>query len=115
PASPTPTPTSTPTATPTPNATPTPTATPSPTPTPGATPTPTPAMNEFEAKLSGAPLSGVTPKGEAEFEIEGTNREFKARVENVNLPAGTVLNVLVDGSKVGTLAVAPSLQRSELR
>jgi len=105
----------TPTATPTPNATPTPTATPSPTPTPGATPQPTPVMNEFEAKLSGAPINGVTPKGEAEFEIEGTNREFKVRIENVNLPANTALDVLVDGAKIGTLTVASALQRSELR
>jgi hypothetical protein len=112
-ASPTPTPTATPTGTPT--STPTPTATPSPTPTPGATPTPTPAMNEFEAKLSGAPIGGVTPKGEAEFEIEGANSEFKARIENVNLAAGTVLDVLVDGTKVGTVTVASGLQRSELR
>ncbi|MFL6282965.1 MAG: hypothetical protein ACJ74Q_07455, partial [Pyrinomonadaceae bacterium] len=94
-------------------ATPTPTSTPSP--TPGATPTPTPVMNEFEAKLSGAAVNGVTPKGEAEFEIEGANREFKVRIENVNLPSGTVLDVLVDGAKVGTIVVAPSLQRSELR
>ncbi|HKG11807.1 MAG TPA: DUF4214 domain-containing protein [Pyrinomonadaceae bacterium] len=107
-ASPTPTPAGTPTATPTPGATPTAT------PTPGATPTPTPVMNEFEAKLSGAPVNGVTPKGEAEFEIEGTNREFKVRIENVNLPAGTVLDVLVDGAKVGTITVAAGLQRSEL-
>lgn len=108
-ASPTPTPTGTPTATPTPG------ATPSPTPTPGATPTPTPVMNEFEAKLSGAPVNGITPKGEAEFEIEGSNREFKVRIENVNLPAGTVLDVLVDGAKIGTIAVASGLQRSELK
>jgi hypothetical protein len=82
--------------------------------TPGATPTPTPVMNEFEAKLSGAPLGGVTPKGEAEFEIEGANRELKVRIENVNLAAGTTLDLLVDGAKVGTITVAPSLQRSEL-
>jgi hypothetical protein len=104
-----------PTPTPTPGATPTPTATPSPTPTPGATPTPTPVMNEFEAKLSGAAIGGTVPKGEAEFENLGANREFKVRIENVNLPAGTVLDVLVDGTKVGTITVAPSLQRSELK
>jgi hypothetical protein len=111
-ASATPTPTASPTATP--SATPTPGATPSPTPTPGATPSPTPVMNEFEAKLSGATINGVTPKGEAEFEIEGANREFKVRIENVNLPSGTALDVLVDSAKVGTITVAPSLLRSEL-
>jgi hypothetical protein len=86
----------------------------SPTPTPGATPTPTPVMNEFEAKLSGAAINGTVPKGEAEFEVEGANREFKVRIENVNLPAGTALDVLVDGAKVGRVTVAPSLMRSEL-
>jgi len=101
-------------ATPTPTATPTTTPMPSPTPTPGATPSPTPFMNEFEAKLSGAAINGTVPKGEAEFELEGANREFKVRVENVNLPAGTSLDVLVDGTKVGTIQVAPSLMRSEL-
>ncbi|MFL6255133.1 MAG: DUF4214 domain-containing protein [Pyrinomonadaceae bacterium] len=101
-------------ATPTPTASPSPTATPTTTPTPGATPTPTPVMNEFEAKLSGAAIGGTVPKGEAEFEIEGANREFKVRIENVNLPSGTALDVLVDGTKVGRLAVAPSLMRSEL-
>ena len=99
-------------ATPTPTASPT--ATPTATPTPGATPTPTPVMNEFEAKLSGATINGTVPKGEAEFETEGADREFKVRIENVNLPAGTVLDVLVDATKVGTIAVAPSLMRSEL-
>jgi hypothetical protein len=95
--------------------TPTPTPSPTATPTPGATPTPTPVMNEFEAKLAGATINGVTPKGEAEYHIETGGREFRVRIENVNLPAGTVLNVFVDGVKVGTISVAASLQRSELR
>src|SRR5215207_7882176 len=120
-ATPTPTasPTATPSATPTPGATPSPTpgATPSPTatPTPGATPSPTPVMNEFEADLTGAAIGGVVPRGDAQYEIEFNNREFRVRVENVNLPAGTVLNVLVDGAQVGQLSVAPGLDRSEFR
>jgi hypothetical protein len=99
----------------TPTPTPSPTATPSPTPTPGATPTPTPVMNEFEADLTGAAINGSVPKGDAEYSVEPGGREFRVRIENVNLPAGTVLNVLVDGAKVGALTVAASLQRSELR
>ena len=118
-ATPTPTaspgPTATPTATPTPGATPSPTATPTPTPTPGATPSPTPFMNEFEADLSGAAINGIVPRGDAQYEIEFNNREFRVRVEDVNLPAGTVLNVLVDGARVGQLSVAPGLDRSEFR
>ena len=119
----TPSPTATPTATPTPGATPSPTATPtatptpgaSPTPTPGATPSPTPLMTEFEADLTGAAIGGIVPRGDAQYEIEFGNREFRVRIEDVNLPAGTVLNVLVDGLRVGTLSVAPSLDRSEFR
>jgi hypothetical protein len=122
-----PSPTATPTATPTPGATPSPTATPgatpspSPTatptatPTPGATPSPTPFMNEFEADLTGAAINGIVPRGDAQFEIEGSNREFRVRVERINLPAGTLLNVFVDGAQIGTLSAAPSLDRSELR
>ena len=126
-ATPTPTasPTATPSATPTPGATPSPTATPgatpspspsaSPTPTPGATPSPTPVMNDFDADLTGAAINGIVPEGDAEYSIEFNNREFRVRVEEVNLPAGTLLNVLVDGVKIGTLSVAPSLDRSELK
>ncbi|HEX6182481.1 MAG TPA: hypothetical protein VFZ44_01125 [Pyrinomonadaceae bacterium] len=115
--SPSPTPGASPSPTPSPGATPSPTPTPgaSPTPTPGATPSPTPFMNEFDADLTGAAINGIVPEGDAEYEIEFNNREFRVRVEEVNLPAGTLLNVLVDGVKVGTLAVAPSLDRSELR
>jgi hypothetical protein len=117
--SPTPTPGATPSPTPTPGATPGPTptpgATPSPTPTPGATPSPTPVMNEFDADLTGAAINGIVPEGDAEYSIEFNNREFRVRVEEVNLPAGTLLNVLVDGVKIGTLAVAPGLDRSELK
>ena len=107
------TPTPTPGASPSPS--PSPNATPSATPTPGATPSPTPFMNEFEADLTGAAINGIVPRGDAQFEIEGTNREFRVRIEDVNLPAGTVLDVLVDGAKVGTISVAPSLDRSEFR
>jgi hypothetical protein len=126
-AAPSPTPGATPNATPTPNASPTPSPTPgatpsptptpgaSPTPTPGATPSPTPVMNDFDADLTGAAINGLVPEGDAEYSIEFNNREFRVRVEEVNLPAGTLLNVLVDGVKIGTLSVAPSLDRSELK
>lgn len=71
--------------------------------------------SEIEADLSGAPINGIVPKGEAEFEVgDSANREFRVRVENINLPAGTVLDVFVDGAKVGTITLVGGLQRSEL-
>jgi len=72
-------------------------------------------MNEIEADLAGAPINGVNPRGDAEFEIEGADREFRVRVENVNLPAGTQLRVFVDSQYVGNIVVASGLRRSELR
>ncbi|HEX8353563.1 MAG TPA: hypothetical protein VF611_11730, partial [Pyrinomonadaceae bacterium] len=113
--SPTPTPGATPSPTPTPGASPTPTPGASPTPTPGATPSPTPVMNEFDADLTGAAINGIVPEGDAEYSIEFNNREFRVRVEEVNLPAGTPLNILVDGVRVGGLSVAPGLDRSEFK
>ncbi|MGZ8846494.1 MAG: hypothetical protein ACXW3C_08530 [Pyrinomonadaceae bacterium] len=61
---------------------------------------------KIEAHLAGAMLNGLIPKGEAELAIlEGGNRAFEVKVENANLLDGTVLNVLVDGAKIGTLTV----------
>ncbi len=112
-AQPNPTPTATPSPSPTP--TPSPTATPSPTPTPGATPSPTPVLNEIEADLVGAAINGVVPKGDAEFSIEPEGREFRVRVENINLPTGALLRVFVDNQFIGNISVAANLRRSELK
>ena len=96
---------------------PTPSPSPSPSVSPSPNPSPSPAATPFEieADLTGAPINGIRPKGEAEFEIElGGNREFKVRVEDINLPAGTLLNVIVDGTQVGTINLLGGLERSEL-
>ncbi|HEX8070823.1 MAG TPA: hypothetical protein VF546_12780 [Pyrinomonadaceae bacterium] len=95
----------------------TPTPTPTATPTPNATPTPTPvpgAVTNVEIDLVGAAINGVTPRGEAELERRADgSREFEVKVRNVNLPAGTRLNVLVDGAKVGELTLT-ALRDGEL-
>ena len=63
------------------------------------------------AALSGAAIGGVTPKGEAEFRQRADGRRsLEVEVEHVNLPAGTVLNVIVDGAQVGQLTLAPTLE-----
>jgi hypothetical protein len=115
-AAPTPTPNASPSPSPSPNATPSPSPSPnaSPSPSPSPSPAATP-MREIEADLVGAAINGVTPRGDAEFEIEGSNREFRVRAENINLPAGTQLRVFVDEVFVGNLSVAADLRRSELR
>ncbi|MCM3871145.1 MAG: DUF4214 domain-containing protein [Pyrinomonadaceae bacterium] len=98
-----------------PNGAPTPSPSPSASPTPNPSPSPGATPFEIEADLTGAPINGIRPKGEAEFEIElSGNREFKVRVEDVNLPAGTLLNVIVDGTQVGAITLLGGAQRSEL-
>src|ERR1043166_1788418 len=66
------------------------------------------------AALSGAAVGGVTPKGSAEFRQRADGRRsLEVEVEDVNLPAGTILNVLIDGARVGTITLGP-LQSGEV-
>ena len=70
----------------------------------------------MEIRLVGASLNGATPRGEAEFrrEAEGSRR-LRIKIENVNLPNGTVLNVLVDNVKVGEIVINSLKGEIELR
>ena len=81
-----------------------------PTASPGASPSPTPKDDANEsiirAALSGPAINGVTPKGEAEHHTRADGkRTLEVEVEDVNLPAGTVLGVFVDGNKIGSLTI----------
>lgn len=70
---------------------------------------------EIDAILSGAAINGVIPRGEAEFGCEPSGgNHFNVWVENVNLSAGTVFDVLVDGAKVGLLTLPGNLAHAEL-
>jgi hypothetical protein len=95
---------------------PPPGASPSPTPTPGASPSPTPNPGtageiRFEARLAGAAIGGLLPKGEAKFRSRPDGRRnLNVEVEKVNLPAGTVLNVLVDSVNVGQITLRSTLE-----
>lgn len=92
-----------------PNPTPTPTGspTPSPTGTPTASPTPTPSgtpnAGDLFAGLTGPTLNGVLPRGFANFEIHSSRVELELRIRQVNLPFGTALSVIVDGTDVGNI------------
>jgi hypothetical protein len=95
---------------------PPPGASPSPTPTPGATPSPTPSPNpngeiRLESRLAGAAINGLLPKGHAKFRSRANGRrDLNVEVEKVNLPAGTVLNVLVDNANVGQITLSSMLE-----
>lgn len=89
---------------------------PTPTPTPGATPSPTPSPNpngeiRLESRLAGAAIGGLLPKGHAKFRSRTNGRrDLSVEVEKVNLPAGTVLNVLVDNANVGQITLSSMLE-----
>ena len=97
--------------TPTPTPTPTPGVTPSPTPTPTPTPNPNNEVR-LEARLAGAAINGLLPKGDAKFRSRSDGRrQLNVEVEKVNLPAGTVLNVLVDNANVGQIVLNSCLEQ----
>jgi hypothetical protein len=91
---------------------------PTPTPSPGASPTPSPSPSpgnagetRIESRLAGAAIGGLTPKGHARFEVRANGRrKLNVEIEKVNLPAGTILNVLVDNFKVGQIVLSSTLE-----
>ncbi|HSK73986.1 MAG TPA: FG-GAP-like repeat-containing protein [Pyrinomonadaceae bacterium] len=95
-------------ATPSPSGSPTaspsasPTASPTASPSPSASPSPG-AGGDLFAGLSGGTINGVLPNGYAQFEIHSSRRELEARVNQVNLPIGTALAVIVNNNQVGQI------------
>jgi hypothetical protein len=55
--------------------------------------------------LAGATINNITPKGKAEYRERAT-RQLNVQVENVNLPDGTILNVLAGATQVGQMTLA---------
>ena len=109
-ASPSPSPTGSPTGSPSPSPTGSPNGTPSPSPTgspnPSPSPTGSPNGGDLFAGLSGPTINGVLPNGFAQFEIHSSRLELEVRVNQVNLPAGTQLAVVVDNINVGSIFVS---------
>jgi hypothetical protein len=82
-----------------PKGTPTPTPTPSPTPQPGTD-------VRVRIPLAGAAINGMMPQGHADFRSRANGKmSLEVEVEDVNLPAGTVLNVLVNGTSIGSITL----------
>ena len=68
----------------------------------------------IQATLSGPRLNSLTPTGVAEHRTSASgSTRFKVEVEDVNLTAGTVLDVLLNGTKVGSISIN-SFRQGEL-
>ncbi|MGH8900470.1 MAG: hypothetical protein ACRDYA_02005 [Egibacteraceae bacterium] len=63
------------------------------------------AQVDLRAQLTGNAINGVQPRGEARFREDQGRREFRTTVQDVNLPAGTELDVAVEGTTVGTIVL----------
>jgi len=65
------------------------------------------SQTDLRADLEGDKIDGVEPRGEARFveQVDGDEirRELEVKVQDVNLEAGTALDVAVDGVSVGTI------------
>jgi hypothetical protein len=72
------------------------------------------AAVRLRTKLTGPAIGGEVPHGVAKFrERANGNRRFSTEVEDVNLPAGTVLHVFVNSTELGTITLS-ALQKGEL-
>ncbi len=63
----------------------------------------------LRAHLTGAAISGITPKGNAEYSTEvehgATQSELEVEVEKVNLPDRTALTVCVNSNAIGRITL----------
>lgn len=62
-----------------------------------------------------SPTGSINPHGAAEYQLYANgHRELEVEIEDVNLPAGTALNALVDGNSIGNVILEAD-QRGRLK
>jgi hypothetical protein len=64
--------------------------------------------------LTGARIKSIQPSGHADFRARDNRSRLNVQVEDVNVPAGTVLEVLVNGNLVGQITVQSVILGGEL-
>ncbi|MCS6875163.1 MAG: CHRD domain-containing protein [Pyrinomonadaceae bacterium] len=85
--------------------TPSPSPTMNPRPSPSPSPRPTVATALF-APLTGGPIDGITPRGMAQYtEFDGGRKTLRVFVRQVNLPAGTALDVTIGNVNIGQIVL----------
>ena len=67
---------------------------------------------EMRTRLAGGAIGGLVPSGQADYREQFGSRRFSTEVEDVNLPAGTILTVSIlrNGAeeKVGEIVLGPA-------
>ncbi len=77
---------------------------PPPTPSPTLSPRPTPDAAYFAA-LNGPTATGIMPRGLAQYAEFGTSKRLAVFVSQIRRPAGSVLDVLINETNVGTITL----------
>lgn len=68
---------------------------------------PNPVTLNLQANLTGTPINNTQPFGRGDYTVYTSNvRRLKVEVYSVNLPAGTVLQVQVNGASVGNITLS---------
>jgi len=65
----------------------------------------------LRTNLSGSAIGRLVPSGHAEFRSRPGRMSFNVQVEDVNFPAGTVLQVFADGNLAGTITISGAPDR----
>lgn len=60
---------------------------------------------DLRTVLTGPVFNGEQPKGKAEFQMEDGFKRFIVEVEDIDLPNGTVLAVMVNGVRAGSITL----------
>lgn len=59
----------------------------------------------LKTSLTGASFNGATPAGRVEYELESSSRKLSFEIRNIELTAGSVVDVYASGTKVGTISI----------
>lgn len=68
----------------------------------------------MRSQLVGAKLNNMTPSGYAEYRASSGRARLNVQVEDVNIAVGSVLDVYLNGSKIGSVTVAAITLGGEL-
>lgn len=68
----------------------------------------------MRTQLAGARINNMSPSGHADFRASSGRARLNVQVEDVNIAVGSVLDVYLDGQKIGSLSVAAVVLGGEL-
>jgi hypothetical protein len=59
----------------------------------------------LKTTLTGHSFDGEMTKARSEFEMESSSKKLAVEVGNINLPAGSVVNIWINGAQLGAITI----------